>query len=93
MSRVTSWLDDCCYPNHGSNWDDVIFREAILGRLRSEDHVLDLGAGAGIVPQMNFRGLVRHVAGVDPDPRVAANPYLDEAKVGLAEAIPFRVHL
>lgn len=50
--------------------------------------VLDLGAGAGIVEQTRFRGQVAHICGVDPDPRVKENPYLDEAHVGVGEAIP-----
>jgi len=51
--------------------------------------VLDLGAGAGIVPQMNFHGLAVHVCGVDPDPRVVSNPYLDEGKMGFGESLPY----
>lgn len=51
--------------------------------------MLDLGAGAGIVHQMNFKGLVSEMCGVDPDPRVTANPYLDEGRTGIGEAIPY----
>jgi len=51
--------------------------------------MLDLGAGAGIVPQMNFRGLVNRVCGIDPDPRVQTNPFLDEGRVGTGEALPY----
>ena len=52
-------------------------------------HVLDIGAGAGIVSHMNFRGLASKVCGVDPDVRVMTNPYLDEGKQGVGEAIPY----
>jgi ubiquinone/menaquinone biosynthesis C-methylase UbiE len=38
---------------------------------------------------MNFRGLVARVCGIDPDPRVGANPYLDEGKVAVGEDIPY----
>jgi SAM-dependent methyltransferase len=38
---------------------------------------------------MNFKGLVSKVCGVDPDPRVTANPYLDEGWTGVGEAIPY----
>jgi SAM-dependent methyltransferase len=38
---------------------------------------------------MNFRGLAAHVCGLDPDPRVTENPWLDDAKVGVGEAIPW----
>jgi SAM-dependent methyltransferase len=51
--------------------------------------MLDLGAGAGRVRQMNFRGRTAQVCGLDPDPRVLANPHLDEARVGTGEAIPY----
>jgi SAM-dependent methyltransferase len=51
-------------------------------------HVLDLGAGAGIVPQMNFKGAVEKVSGIDPDKRVVHNPFLDNAVVGYGESMP-----
>jgi len=35
---------------------------------------LDLGAGAGIVSQMNFKGIASRVCGIDPDERVLSNP-------------------
>jgi predicted nicotinamide N-methyase len=50
--------------------------------------VLDIGAGAGIVSQMNFKGLARRIHGIDPDPRVLENPYLNQASIGNAEHIP-----
>ena len=89
MSSWVERLDRRWYPEYAANWDDHLFRERLLGRIRPSDRLLDLGAGAGIVPMMNLRGRVAHVAGVDPDPRVADNPYLDEAAVGSAESIPF----
>ncbi len=89
MNGVSRWLDDQLYPSMRDNWDNELFREEILGVLRAEYRVLDLGAGVGIVPQMNFRGRVARVYGVDPDPRVAENPYLDEASVGVGEHLPF----
>ena len=82
-------IDARFYPEFGDNWDDTAFRKQILRYLKPEHSVLDLGAGAGIVPQMNFRGLARQVAGLDPDPRVADNPYLDSAMVGYAERLPY----
>jgi SAM-dependent methyltransferase len=50
---------------------------------------LDLGAGAGIVEQMNFKGLAASVCGVDLDPRVVENPMLDEGRVANADRIPY----
>lgn len=61
----------------------------ILERLRPEHTLLDLGAGAGIIAEMNFGDKAARVCGLDPDPRVVENPYLHEAKVGLGEKIPW----
>ena len=84
-------MDQRLYPRHEKNWDDRLFRDRILsaiGRGRQAD-VLDLGAGAGIVEQMNLRGIARRVCGVDPDPRVTANPFLDEGRVSYGESVPY----
>jgi SAM-dependent methyltransferase len=89
MNAVTSWMDQRLYPGIRGNWDDRMFRERILAAVRPTDHVLDLGAGAGIIPEMGFRGLAARVAGIDLDERVLQNPMLDEAKVAGAEAIPY----
>jgi SAM-dependent methyltransferase len=51
--------------------------------------VLDVGAGAGIVQEMSFRGKVAHISGIDLDERVLQNPLLDDAKIASAEAIPY----
>lgn len=90
MSLVTR-LDQILYPRHSKNWDDQIFRARILDVLavHPSSIVLDLGAGAGIVEQMNFRTKAKKICGVDPDPRVRSNPYLDEGRVGVGEAIPY----
>jgi SAM-dependent methyltransferase len=86
---IVGWIDRTFYPGYGANWDDALFREQVLRTLKPNMHLLDLGAGAGIVPQMNFRGLAARVCGLDPDRRVVDNPYLDEAKVGAGESIPW----
>jgi SAM-dependent methyltransferase len=86
---VTSWLDHNIYSSFADNWDDWAMRQKILTYLRPDAMVLDLGAGAGIVPQMNFSGLARRLCGIDPDAIVHDNPYLDERKVGRGESIPF----
>jgi len=87
--RLIRWLDARLYPGFQNHWDDDLFRAEIIGLLRREHQVLDLGAGAGVLPQMNFRGNVRRVCGVDLDLRVRANPHLDEACVGDVEALPY----
>ena len=82
-------LDRALYPSYARNWDDQLFRERILQRLTPTAVILDLGAGAGIVQQMNFRGLAARVCGVDLDPRVIDNPMLDEGKIADAGGIPY----
>jgi len=89
MTSLVSRIDDRFYPGVGGNWDDTRFRQLILEYCDPGVTMLDVGAGAGIVAQMNFRGEVAKVCGIDPDPRVVENPYLDEGKVGYAEDIPF----
>lgn len=89
MSSIVAWLDRRAYPNFQDNWDDRIFRDRILARLTRESVVLDLGAGAGIVPQMNVRSAAAHVCGIDLDARVLDNPHVDEARVADAGSIPY----
>jgi SAM-dependent methyltransferase len=89
MGQWTKWLDRTFYPGVSDNWDDSALREIVLRRINRSTHLLDLGAGAGIVSQMNFKNLVAQACGVDPDPRVLENPYLHEAKVGSGDSIPY----
>lgn len=86
---MVNWLDRTFYPAVLDNWDDSLLREVIRKRLEPTNVMLDLGAGAGILPQMNFKGMAARVCGVDPDPRVMENPYLDEAKIGTGSDIPY----
>lgn len=88
-SRLINALDRRWYPQIQANWDDDLFREIVLTHVDDHAIVLDLGAGAGIVKAMDFRGVVGHVCGIDVDERVLANPFLNEAKIGSAEAIPY----
>ena len=81
MSSIVEWIDQSLYPTYSRNWDDRLFRERILRHVDSQKSVLDLGAGAGIVTEMNFRGLAKQVCGVDLDPRVVSNPMLNEGRV------------
>lgn len=82
-------MDRQCYPQFDKNWDDTLFRERILAALKPGFTVLDLGAGAGIVSQMNFKGRAGKVCGVDLDERVVSNPFLDEGRVSDAGEIPY----
>lgn len=89
QDKVAGWLDSGRYAEFGDRWDDKRFHEFVLARLTPETHLLDLGAGAGIVPEMNFLEHAARVCGVDPDPRVVNNPYLHEGRVGVGEQIPY----
>lgn len=89
MSRLTSWLDRIAYPELTDNWDNRLFRDAVVECLPEAKDILDLGAGAGIVQELNVRGMGARVCGVDLDPRVLQNPFLDDARVGGAEDIPY----
>jgi len=89
MSRIVDRLDRALYPRHSSNWDDRIFRDRVLSLISPEAIILDIGAGAGIVPQMNFKGMVAKVCGIDLDPRVERNPMLDEGRLSDAGRIPY----
>ena len=90
MSNLVARMDKWLYPDLENNWDDTMLRDRILKILKPEDVMLDLGAGAGIIRQMNFRGLAGRVCGIDLDPRILTqNCYLDEALQGSAEVIPY----
>jgi len=87
--NIVKRIDQRYYQKFQNYWDDTLLRRAILDHLQPDMQVLDMGAGAGIVSQMNFRRLARKVCGLDPDSRVTQNPYLDEGKQGVGEAIPY----
>lgn len=82
-------IDQTFYPNYVDRWDDLLFRKEVELFLHLNHHLLDLGAGSGNNPYMDFRGQVARVVGVDPDPSVLQNPFLDEAKIGKGETIPY----
>ena len=88
-ARIVEWLDRGRYAAYSTRWDDRLLREAVLDEIDATKELLDLGAGAGIVPEMRFKGIARRVCGVDPDPRVVDNPHLDEGREGLGEKIPY----
>jgi 2-polyprenyl-3-methyl-5-hydroxy-6-metoxy-1,4-benzoquinol methylase len=87
--RVIEKLDRLCYPDVEPNWDDALFRTYLLRRITPDAVVLDLGAGAGIVSQMNFLDHCKEICGVDPDARVVDNPFLHEGKTGTGEMLPY----
>jgi len=89
QEKLTRWLDSGRYAQYGDRWDDKMFHEFVLERMTPTTHLLDLGAGAGIVPEMNFLEHAERVCGVDPDPRVIDNPQIHEGRIGFGEEIPY----
>lgn len=87
--KAIKYLDEKIYPNYNNNWDDSFFREEILKKINKSDVILDLGAGAGIITQMDFSDYVDKVHGIDPDPRVENNPYLFKGVQASGEEIPY----
>jgi SAM-dependent methyltransferase len=83
-------MDRRFYPELPSHWDDIAFRRLILDRVGAKSSVLDLGAGDGHNSAMSFRGAFARVCGIDPDPRVLENPFLDEAQIAFGDNIPYQ---
>jgi len=75
------------YPNYTPD----SFAELLLGRVRREHRVLEIGAGSGAGNQKHFalRGRVERYFGIDPDTAVLGNHFLDEAQVARSESLPF----
>ena len=86
---ISEAMDRKFYPGFTNNWDDILFRERILEALHPGHTLLDMGAGAGIVSHMNFKGHVKTAVGIDLDQRVQENPYLDQGIVGDVTSTPF----
>lgn len=78
---LIKWLDETLYPFYEDNWDNKRFRRLLESKIEPHLTVLDYGAGRGALEEMNFKGRVKLVAGVDPDDAVLSNPFLDEANV------------
>lgn len=78
---LVALMDKKLYPEFKNNWDDVRFRELLLSKMNEGFACLDYGAGRGNIKEMNFKGIVKFVAGIDPDEIVKENPYVDESKV------------
>ena len=86
---LVDWIDQKFYSDYNDNWDDELFRKVILCRIDKDFVILDLGAGSGIIQQMNFKDKVSRVCGIDPDPRIQVNPYLHQGKIGMEESIAY----
>ncbi|MCB0323547.1 MAG: class I SAM-dependent methyltransferase [Bdellovibrionales bacterium] len=89
MSKLCTWIDKRLYPQYGDYWDQQLFRAEVVKRLHPSHVLLDFGAGRGANRNMNFRGQAAKVCGVDVDPIVHENPFLDEAKELVDGSIPY----
>ncbi|MCA9439017.1 MAG: class I SAM-dependent methyltransferase [Candidatus Omnitrophica bacterium] len=90
MRRTTPFTSRCLrkyYP--GTPTDYEHFSNKTNNSLPTRGRILDLGAGAGIIPTLDWRGPSRTVFGVDPDPRLGVNKLLDRAAVGDGTHLPF----
>jgi SAM-dependent methyltransferase len=87
--KLTEKLDKMFYGDFEKNWDNLIFSRKVRRNINNSTILLDLGAGAGIIGYMNFKGIAKKVIGVDLDERVKDNPFLDEAHVSSIESMPF----
>lgn len=65
------------------------FFRKVLGSLPERALVLEVGAGCGTVTDLDWRGTGKRIVGADLDPRVGANPFLDEAVQADACLLPF----
>ena len=81
MSALTRWLDKTLYPTYEDSWDNKIFGTFLIEKIKPDYFLLDYGAGRGALHELNFRGKVKRVAGVDPHESVLLNPFLDESKL------------
>ena len=89
MSKLIQIVDRTFYPGQNRDTAHAIFRDQILAQLQPEMSILDFGAGRGGKPELNFQGRVAKLCGVDVDPVVIENPYLDEARVIEDDRIPY----
>ncbi len=87
--KIVNFLDHNFYKEYEDFWDDKLFRKTVLRYIDDKTVMLDAGAGRGILPEMNFKGIAQKVVGIDPVEEVNQNPFLDEAHVGLADNMPF----
>lgn len=76
---MIQYLDAKWYPEFQASWDAIAFRERILPEINSNEVVLDIGAGRGGTPFMDFSGLTDKIIGTDVDSAVLENPQLDLA--------------
>jgi SAM-dependent methyltransferase len=87
MLSVRYW-DEKLYPTPETRDPVIGFLEKIGKRIRPDQVVLDIGAGAGELNAYDFKGRCKEMIGVDLDPRVSDNPLLDRGICCDANKLP-----
>lgn len=97
LDRFRSWnrelverIDDRFFPGVRDSWDEWLLRERVVSALRPGSVLLDLGAGRGASPTLDFRGYCERICGVDVDSAVLDNPHVHEARVASGASIPYQ---
>lgn len=86
---LVHWLDVKFYPHSLDNWDDHELKKRVLKTTDSKDFVLDLGAGVGLLPFMDFRPAADVVIGLDVNREITSNRLVDYPVLGDALLLPF----
>lgn len=89
MISLVKYLDHKYYSIFQNHWDDLALRNRVLNILKPHYLILDVGAGSGFVKEMNYKDLAAKVTGIDMDPAVLENPFLDDAYIVNGTDIPF----
>lgn len=96
--RDTVRIDGNIRPDVATIWNQVYpnfdvhaFVKHVVAAARPDMQVLEIGAGSGEGQQARFglKGRVARYIGVDLDPRVETNRYLDEGHLADAARLPF----
>ena len=75
MLTVKYW-DERLYPKKEDKSPVVGFVSKMGSRIKANDTVLDIGAGAGLRSVYDYKNQCREMIGIDVDPRVEENPLL-----------------
>ena len=69
------WIQRIFYSGYSKDtWSNLVASE-----ISGDSVILEVGSGSGQGKQNKSYPRVRLIAGVDPDPRIQSNPFLDEA--------------
>lgn len=69
------WIQRVFYPRH----DKDLWPNLLESAVKDDSIILEIGSGSGQGKQNKSYPRAQLIAGVDPDPRIQNNPFLDEA--------------